>query len=785
MQTVLNVFTDIINIVEDPLIFLKIIPDKSIQKNGRKIEQIVDSLYQIYKPFFQRIQFRKGGIIYKKPDYATYAIFYTEKSIEFILGIPSMWENFITQRIYSVFPNCTVQSCNDYLEEFELEKTIEVNFGQKEHFFKSIATDYRENAPISSLLSVHKDISKNDKLLFEIILKPLDGYWKEEAERVRKKYLNGELEEQSDGIIDFIFKKLLKIIDIFFSAIDLILELNIENKDNDINKRINRSDLNFNSNQKIAYNGFQSQIRVLSQSNDSIKREMNAKSIEIALSDISGDNELIIKKIKKDLKAINRKQNPLLAKINGKIIFSSKEIGQFFQMPTAHLQEEYPVVESIDTREIELPKQLFQNGIIIGETKYKGIIKKVSWNTKDRDVATLPKTIFGMQGSGKTEYQANFAIDALNKKHSVFVLDGIKNCELSTKIRNYAPIEKIIELDFGNAEFTIPLFWNEVRYKIQEANNTMEKFQIANHVTKQLMLFLDSFVDETTQKLTPRMKRYLNAAGLIAFSQINTTMLDVLKILTDYDVRHNFIKNSGLSDKSKVVKDLKMLDDVKTEGTKINEVKGIIDRLDILLGDYVLSAIFSTKSKKELDFIKFMNEGYLVLCKMPQINLSDGTIDTLITFLMSKIWLAAIMRGDNKRITHVIVDEIHRYPTAVKILDNIREMRKYNLSYFFSAHQPQDFKKLLPTLKSAGSSYMLLNTSIDNLKYFEQEIKPFTIEECLETKKYHAKCIINYDKEYCVFDAKMPLPIQQTYKYKNREYIKDNCIKEYGVKIYL
>jgi hypothetical protein len=135
----------------------------------------------------------------------------------------------------------------------------------------------------------------------------------------------------------------------------------------------------------------------------------------------------------------------------------------------------------------------------------------------------------------------------------------------------------------------------------------------------------------------------------------------------------------------------------------------------------------------------------------------------------------------NKDVNHTVVicDEVHR--TDLKF-ENIREMRKYGLEYFFSAHQPADFKHILNTLKSAGCSFMLLNTTKENIKYFETEIKPFSIEEVLKTKKFHALCIVNYDREYITFNAKLPDLLDKS-SYIDRSSLTSVCSRKYGSRV--
>lgn len=767
-------WSNFFNIYTEPLEFYQIIPDATL-KNSRKIESIINAFHATKKPLIERINFKNNKVYYQKKNYISYSILFTLQKIAFYIGIPSSYSSFITQRYQTVFPETTLLQTHDPLTNFNTKNIIQFNIIQDGHFFKSLHTDFRSLAPLPSLLAISKDIQEDDKILFEILIDPLDHSWKYEAEEMLKK---GYEQEKPKNIVEYIIFFFIRIVENILSIFDNIFE--IKTKDKEGVKLSNKVIYSSHTNQKISYDGFNCLIRVLSESNSIVRCEQFGKNIITALRDIADDQELIIQKKFKP-KTLERK-----IPIFSKNIFSTKELAILIQLPEEFLQREYSIIESIQIREIKLPEQLFQDGIILGEVKYKGKLHQVTWNIKDPDVATLPIAIFGFQGSGKTEYEINYAISAIEHNQSLFVLDGIKNGELSDKILNYLPSdfpeEKIVILDFSNIDYIVPLDWNEV--KIQNLKRQSDKFLVSNHLVQKLILFLDSLVDDSTQKLTPRMRRYLNAAGLLVFSLPNTTLMDVLNCLVDYEVRQNFIKESGLSEDNKIIKELLTLN--KGKDTNYNDIKGIVDRLDLLLGDYILNTTFSTKNiKNNINFKYFADNGYAIFCKMPQSKLSDGTIDSLMTFLMSKIWLAHLMRSEDNppyRITNVIVDEIHRYPTARKILDNIRETRKYGLRYVFSAHKPGDFKDLLFTLKSAGCSYMLFNTNKENLQFFEEELLPFTIKECMETRKYHAKCIVNFNKEYCTFDAKIIPPVDTFRKKTDRSYLTYKCQQIYGIK---
>lgn len=831
-------WSDFFEIQSEELVFLQVKPDVTVD-NGSKIEQITKSVHSLLVPFEQRISFLKPfKIVYKKQDDISYAVLFNEGKITFHFAVPKRWQNFFTQRIYSVWNNCTITHTEkDYLDLFTKKESVEYHMGLTNGYYTSINYDYRKNHFVPSLMSVINDMTNDDKALFEVIMHPIEGFWKNEATANLKKFIRGEMNpDLSKGLMGMIGHQVFSFLDGFFKIFDTAMDLDVkEEKDKDKSKVGLFKHVTPATRNKAKHDGFKTHIRIISQSKDEVRRVQVAEALTVPLSELNEDNEFkVTKKIDHTKKKTNGKGQPIMKlKINGQAfemddddsdistvkdesvkitkvkpkadfnrniplhakdnILNTKEVGQMLQMPVKHLQDTYKEkIENISLTEMNVPAQMFQDGIPIGYVKYKGVERLASWNTKDKDVRALPIAEFGMQGSGKTKLLANHIVNASKKGQSSFILDGIKDCELSVEARDFLPEDfpedKIIELDFSDLENIIPLAWNEVSMKKIKKNS--DKFKMANHITQQLMFFLDSLALEQQQKLSPRMRRYLSSAGLLVFSQENTTIMDCMNVLADFNIRHDFIERSGLSSNNKIIQDLLSLD-TDDGGTREGEIRGIIDRMDWISGDYVLNALFSARGNNKINFTKWANEGYVVFCKMPQTSLSDTTINILTTFLMSKIWLAILMRGDNKadysnyNLCNVFVDEIHRIPLASKMLDNIREQRKYGLKYIFSAHQPKDFKALLKTLQSAGCSYVLFNTSKDNWKIFEDELKPFTIEDCMKTKKYHAKVIANFDKEYCVFDAKIIPPLDITSKRIDRSHLSQICAEEYGVQLEL
>lgn len=781
----------LIEIRSEPQIYLQIIPHFNIT-NGLKIEKILNGLHYLDIPFYQRFKYQAGKIIYNTKPSFSYAILLEPNNISFYYSVPQSIKDWFIQRVYSNWTNqVTIIPSSSYLSKFN--DPLEIQLKPKYPTYKSLRDDYRDT-PIPSILSVSKDLTNNDKVVIEFTFSPIhESFWKDRALENQQKYRKGLLHDNiNTGIGWFIGDGIIKLIDGIFEFFNIIFEVKPKKRTyyyshstnemlefynprtNEVKYNLNKNKLNSSSRQKINHNGFLGKMRILSESEDKIKRNIFTKTAQVALRELHDDNEFIVNK-----RQVLKEVKPM--KINfifDNFVYSSKEIGQLLQLPTKQWQAEYPV-EKVDVQEINIPEVLLKGGIQQGNVKYKGQVKTVYWNNTDRDVACLPKCWFGIQGSGKTKALIRYGIESIENGRSLFVLDGIKNCELSDEIRDYLPKDfpenKIIELNFSDLDNIIPLSWNEIN--INKLVKETDRLKLSNNLAQELIKFLDSLVEDNSQKLSPKMRRYLSNAGLLTFSIPNTTIMDVFYCLTDYEKRHELINKSKLSLENRIIQSLLELDD-KNGDTKLSLVQGIIDRLDLLLGDYVLSNLFSTKNTEKIDFMKWIKDGYVVLCKMPQDELNDSTIKTLTTFLISKIWFAKLMLGKNVHHTTVIVDEVHR--TSLKF-ENIREMRKYGLEYIFSAHQPSDFKHILNTLKSAGCSFTLLTTTKENIKYFESEIKPFEVEEVMNLKKYHGLSICNYDKQYITFEITLP-KLYPNDRYIDRSYLSEICAKKYGVK---
>jgi len=764
----------------------EIIPSRFIE-SGKALEEILNTMTAIYEPRI-KYDYLTKSIVYIESNPIYYEILYEGKSIHFNYVIPDKYSSILANKIDKIFRVATVKERqNDYFEHFV--NKYYCSFQQKKHFMFSLNADYRENALLDNLMSLLNNIQENDKVLLQIGIIPLNDHWKEEWGRANIRYKNGKELVVHTNPIEFIFDNSFKTAESLFDILDTIVGINKKEVDmyDKNTKQIDKWASNFYRNshmtmQKINYNGYETQIRIYS--NNETRIRYYGKLMNAVFKILDADQELELTKIKQHKKPKREFDIQFT-----KQIFSTKELAHFFRLPDRKMQIDYKDnLKAIEVTETQIPHQLLNGQIPIGETTYKGQKFMTYWNTRNKDIAPMHKVITGLQRTGKSSYIVNFAIESIKAGHSVFVIDTIKTCEVANAIRDYLPVEyqnKIVVLDFSNLDYLLSLSWNELR-KYQNNNGKKHQMMLSSQLAGNLEAFIESVggLNSPQEKFSSRMKRYLANAAKLVLSQEGTNIKDVLDVLQYKDIRDKFIESSGLPSDNIIVQELRQLDDPKT-GTRYDLISGIIDRSSIITNDYLMELLLSVPPNDDIDFRYWADNGYAVLIKMSELKISRTALRPLVSFIYSKIWLSMFSRGEqeNPRLTSIILDEIHNFPEVCNMIKgNCREAAKYALSYVFTSHMLTDLRGLLPIIKGSGASFMLFKTIKENLKLMEEELMQgdVTIEEAMQLKNYHSINIINYDRDYVVYTSKVPDLASKRYKKYDRSYLDIQCSKKYG-----
>lgn len=760
----------------------EIIPSRFIETSPKALEEILNTMVALYEDKL-KYDYLNKSLVYVEQNPIFYEIFYKGKTVRFHYIIPDKYSRILSNKIDKVYRTATIKEIEeDYFPNFF--NKYYCSFSQKKHFVFSLNSDYREHGLLDGLMSVLNNIQENDNIMLQIGIIPQNDNWKEQWKMAYLKHKNGEDLTINPNPVFFLMDNFMKFSESILGVFDNIIGIEKETKEYEkIQRHMDRMGQFRNSHMttgKINYNGYQVQIRVYCDNEE--RARYYSKIFDGVFKILDADQELELGRIKIH-KSKKREFNYQISKN----IWSTKEVAHFLRLPDRRMQLDYrESMKPIEVTENKVPKELKNGKILIGFATYKGEKIPIYFNTKDFHMATQHKIICGLQRTGKSTYLKSYAIDAMKAGHSVFIIDTIKTTELADDVRDFLPPEyqdKLIILDFANFDYCLPLAWNELLNANAKTNR--ERMMISSHIASNLEAFIDSVGGITQEeKLSPRMKKFLACSAKLVFSQPNTNIKDVLDVLQDRGIRDQFIESSGLPESNIIVQELRRLDNPKG-GTNYDLIKGISDRYSILTNDYTMEHLLSLKPNPEINFTKWANEGKCVLIKLSDLKFGRTSLQSMVSFIYSKIWLSMLARGnvEQPKVTHVILDEIHNFPSVFNMLNQTcRESAKFGLSYVFTNHMLTDLKNLLLTLKASGANFMLYKTTKENYKKVEEELMQgdVSIEEAMETKPFHSINIINFNREYCVLTTKSPDEIEKRYKKYDRTYLDTHFSKKFG-----
>jgi len=392
-----------------------------------------------------------------------------------------------------------------------------------------------------------------------------------------------------------------------------------------------------------------------------------------------------------------------------------------------------------------------------------------------------------------------YGVEAVTRGDSIFAFDTIDGKTIQI-IRDYLPKDfpedKIIILDFRSNKYAFPLLWNELfddfNSQLEESKDEFEHYQIMENFSdimgNELIRFIDMFQAEDRQnRLTPNMRSYLvDLAQLVFmgggnFGQIRDCLYDV-------GLRHRLLDKLNIPKHLPFYQNISRLDN---EGDNSSTLRGIETRLNLIMENATLKKYFSIETDKKLDFAHWANNGYCVLIQIP-----EQFSDPIITFLVQKLWLAIKssrynMREEDRPQTHLLIDEPNRFPTIMNILnDHLIASRKWHLRFLFFIHNLGIFRGAGDNLKNAGTSFIMLPTSMFNFNQVSEFYSPMDFSAMKEVEKLisksggkrrYALTSIHYKNVWYPCVIRLPLPIEMRNKQINRSYINDRCAEKYGV----
>lgn len=728
-------------------IYLKLIPTKSIKNN--KTHDILRLVNKMFISLNKLICIEDKKLVIKTQLKASYYVYITKEKINFYFIVPKIFYSKFKVKFKEVWKSVEIEE----LDNIPLiENGIQYQLMYKKKDFFSTNADMRNNELLNANMTIIELLQSDEEVSILYNFIPTSekqlNYFKASCQKFIKEYKESSVKYTSNKLLNIVIKILDYSIDFINSTLDFIFDIK-QTERKVVFDKLSQKTLD-KSNSDIC----KTQILITTNGNSKSRSKTIAESLIGTYSEVSNDNELVSKRLKKEID-ITKPVLPYVKILNTSIY----EDANFVALPGDSIIKQYKSIEHNDIYDKAIPNSL-KTGDLFMAHSLKG--EEVYYST-DKNFSRLGRVLIGGMGSGKTNNMTRLAESIIQKGDGLVVLDIIKDCELAENIKAVTPRNRLIEIDCSDVHQLQGFCFNELTCnspdKYRKIAKCMEK-------SSQLYMLLNTINAET--KLTPRMLRYFNAACTISFyKDSNSSFKDIIRVLMSPNSREDLLH--GLSGNDKVlledeINDLMELDKIDKNGNVENydtKIDGIIDRISILKTNLYTKLAFNKSAANNINFVKALNENKIILIKAREEDFTNRSIrDLIATFYLSKVWLAKQISSKTK--THIFIDEINLFPTAQIIFQDIlTECRKFSFIPTISLHfLNQCNKKCKEAILSSGMSFILI-AGADIRNFFELKelfIKEgYTESDFLNLKRFHALCLVKSDeKVYSAFVVKLP-----------------------------
>lgn len=735
---------------------IQVIPSKSCRNtNTDKILVLANTMY---KKLDRLIRIENKKLIITSKLKLSYYIHITKRCTEFYFIVPTVFYSQVKTKLSETWKNVEIKKVNAL--PININDCTKYQLSYKLNDVLSLNVDKRSNSLLNANLSVLEILQDDEAVGIFYNFIPMSqkeqNYFKISSQEALNNFRKGINLKKSKNIVDLGVISLKFLVDFINGLLNAFLSApkNSHNIINPVEKTTSSS-----TQRKAKSDIIKTQAIICAKSDEKEREKQLCTTTFNTFSNINGDNELEMEEVKKN---IDIYKDDIKVKAN---YTSTLESGKFINIAGKDIIEQHKNIKHNKLLELRAPKCLEDGEVRLGEVKHKDDKQMIYYST-DEQMKRLGRVLLGPMGAGKDYYMTNMAKDIIKVGRGLIVLDYIDKCQLADNIKAITPIDRLIEINCANPKQLQSFAYDE--YKYNDSDKEVDKIDICMQKAQQYNMLLDT-INDVNSTLTPRMLRYLNAAATIVF-RVNqySSFKDIIDVLKNPTKRDNIISLLPASAKELLQDEIDDLEELSKRDKKGNienadsKIDGILDRISKLKSSSIYTKLsYISESTNNVDFIKAINEGKVILIKIPAKRFSKTMRSLLATFFLQKVWIAK-EQGATETQTELFINEIHQsYHCQLLMEDILVECRKFNLTPTLAMHYlSQGTKKLKESILASGSSFLLLSgcdkKAYDELKhYFEKD--GYSENDLVELDRYNALCLIkNEETQYSSFVCKLP-----------------------------
>jgi len=680
---------------------------------------------------------------FKKPFVFEVAVPHVGEEIHFFVSVPQVAGEAVARQIQALWKDAEVSPVTDYNVFNPSGATSSFSLSQRDYFVIPFRTyqEFESDTFLSVLGGLSRINEVGEGCAIQYIVRP--------AAKSSKKGIQKAIEE---------LKKGKKAKDVIFGSISGELSFKdigeIVTKGNEILDKKSEAGVDEHTVKmlegKIAKPLFLVNVRVVA----SAPSEPQARSITDGIAagftqfNAPERNEFVVKQKKGDSlvhKFIFREYTKEDA-----MVLNSEELASIFHLPTAFT--EIPRVSYLKSREAPPPAEIPREGIILGESKYRGMKREIRLTREDRRRHLY---LVGQTGTGKSVFLNNCAGQDIERGEGICLIDP--NGDLFEDVLNRIPESRAKDvIVFDPSDLERPLAINMLEYD--------ERFpEQKTFIINELMMIFDTLYDLKTTG-GPMFEQYARNALLLLMDDPKDgyTILEIPRVLSDSEFRQKLLAKCT----NIIAKDFweKEAEQAGGEAQLQNMVPYITSKFSTFIAnDYVRPII--AQSKSSLDFRKIMDDGKILLVNLSKGRIGELNAGLLGMIIVGKLTMAAFSRADMtdreaRRDFYLYIDEFQNFTTP-SISTILSEARKYRLCLTV-AHQfiAQLKDPIRDAIFGNVGSIISFRVGPNDAEFLEKQFTPTFNKNDLvniDNLNAYAKIIIN-NRIYPPFSLFIPFP---------------------------
>lgn len=713
--------------------------DKSSKKDYKELIGVVETFYSSLGQVKSR--WKPTAFFIGREDQISLEIVSHEGLIRFYAVVPDYVQGFFEQQFHAQYPSAQITEVEDYnlfrprghIAGAPMVLTRESIFPIKT--YKKIDSD-----PLNALTNAMSKVELNQGAAIQIMIRTAPKGWGKRGQHVARSMQKGKtLEEALGGKgIEKIFKGMHFILSAVIQH-GLTTGKNKEMPGGDKNSPFPKltpteQELIKGMEEKAGKVAFETNIRVVVCAD----QEKTAKALVYNLSHAFGqylgpESGAQLKKQKR----FEFLKGPFFKSFiyrrfdeKRKFIFSTEELASVFHPPLS--TTETPNIEWLKARGATPPHNLPKEGIVLGESIYRGKHQLVRMLPEDRRRHVY---VVGMTGTGKSTVMINMIIQDILAGNGVCYIDP-HGQDLQTVLENVPPerADDVILFEPGDVDRPIGL-------NMLEADTEDEK----DFVTQEMISIFYKLVTDPSM-IGPMFEHYMRNAmlTLMADPENPNTIVEIPRILTDKDFQKQQLKTVT----DPIIRAFWEKELPQTSGqTKGEMLPYLVSKIGRFIENNMMRNIIG-QARSGFDFRDVMDKKKILLVNLSKGQIGEMNSNLLGLIIVTKLQMAALGRVNlpekDRNDFYLYIDEFQNFITD-SIATILSEARKYRLDlilghqYIAQLTPKQGDTKVRDAIFGNVGTIVCFRVGVDDSELIAKQMAPvFNEFDVMNIEKYTA-----------------------------------------------